>query len=360
MFNDEMRPIERMQAFDTGQPLDRIPFVPLLGETAVPIIDKKISEYRHSAQLMVDVEIAVYEMLGQDGVGVGPGYQGLAEAMGTRLSYPENDIPFVIGPAIEDWAALDVMEPVDPRTTGKMPLYLEALKILKDKLGQDVPVGSFIGGPLSTAAFVRGTDHLLRDLRKNTEQVHRLMQLVTDSALRYIDAVLDLECSVSIADPVASGTMISAASFREFVQPYLKQMADRVHERTSGGPMLHICGNTARIWPDMVATGASVLSLDNVIDMGAAKKSVGQDVCIMGNVDPVNVVAKGTRQDIYDAVQHCIAQSHDSPKGFILSTGCQIPLGTPIENIQYFADAARSLGRHPISAKQAQKKCVEA
>lgn len=347
MFKDEMLPLERMQAISTGQPVDRIPFMPLMGETGAHIVGATVSEYHHSAELMVEVEVATYRRFGNDGVGVGPGYKGLAEALGTRLTYPENDIPYVVEPFIQEWSDLEKLEPANALTGATMPLYLQALKILKDKLGMEVPVGSFVGGPLSTAAFLRGTDLLLRDVRKNPEQVHRLMQLVTDSALLYIDAVLDLECGVSIADPVASGTLISAGIFREVVKPYLKQYADRVQERTGSGPMLHICGNTTRIWPDMVETGAGVLSLDNVVDMGEAKDSVGDQICIMGNVDPVNIMAKGTSDQIYAAVRECLDKAADSPKGFVLSTGCQIPINAPIDNIQCFADAARTLGRMP-------------
>jgi uroporphyrinogen decarboxylase len=349
MLKDEMSPMQRMQAIAEGRPTDRLPFAPLVGETMAPLIGTTISKYRHSAQVMVEVETAIYEMFGQDGVGVGPGYQGPAEALGTQLIFPENEIPYVKEPAIKDWDDLEGMTPVDPKRSEKMSLYLTALDNLKEKLGAQVPVGSFIGGPLSIAAFVRGTDLLLRDLTRNPEKVHRLLQLATESALLYIDAVLDLECQVSIADPVASGSLIGAKTFREFVKPYLKQYADRVIERTGVGPMLHICGNTTRIWRDMVETGASTLSLDNVIDMGKAKAMVGEEVCLMGNVDPVNVIAKGTRKQIFAAVQDCLIKTADSPKGFILASGCQIPIGTPLENIHAFADAARTLGRLPLN-----------
>lgn len=356
MFKDEMNPIERMQAIAAGKPFDRIPFVPLLGETASHLIGTTVSKYRHSAQLMAEVEIVTYQMFGQDGVGAGPGYQGLAEALGTKLKYPENNTPYLEEPAIKDWGDLEHLEPADPKKAGRIPLYIETLKILKDKLGKEVPVGSFIGGPLSTAAFVRGTDNLLRDLHKNPGNVHRLMQLVTDSALLYIDAVIDLGCGVSIADPVASGTMISATNFHEFVKPYLTQYADRVRERTGLGPMLHICGNTTSIWRDMVETGAGTLSLDNVVDLGKAKKQVGNEVCLMGNVDPVSVLARGTQEEIHDAVRHCLSQACDSPKGYVLATGCQIPLGTSAENIQCFANAARTLGRYPIDKDKLKEK----
>lgn len=349
MVKDEMSPMERMQAIAEGRPIDRLPFSPLVGETMASVIGTTIPKYRHSAQVMVEVETAIYKMFGQDGVGVGPGYQAPAEALGTQLIFPENEIPHVGETAIKDWDDLDGMAPVDPKRSEKLSLYLTALENLKETLGDQVPVGSFIGGPLSIAAFVRGTDHLLRDLTKNPERVHRLLQLVTDIALMYIDAVLDLECQVSIADPVASGSLISAKTFREFVKPYLKQYADRVIERTGAGPMLHICGKTTRIWRDMVETGASTLSLDNVVDMGEAKEVVGEEVCLMGNVDPVNVIAKGTREQIFAAVKDCLLKAADSPKGFILASGCQIPIGTPLENIHAFVDAARTLGRYPLN-----------
>jgi uroporphyrinogen decarboxylase len=356
MLKDEMNPMERSQAIAAGKPFDRLPFKPILGETASHFIGTTISKYRHSAQLMTEVEIVTYRMLGQDGVGVGPGYQGLAEALGAKLKFPENDTPYLEEPAIKDWSDLEHLEPADPEKAGKIPLYLETLKILKDKLGKEVPVVSYIGGPLSTGAFLRGTADLLRDLHKNPEKIHCLMRLITDSALLYIDEVIDLNCGVSIADPVASGTMISAASFREFVKPYLTQYSDRVRERTGSGPGLHICGDTTRIWHDMVETGAGILSLDNVIDLGEAKTQVGKEVCLMGNVDPVNVLARGTQEEIHDAVGHCLIQAGDSPKGYILSTGCQIPLGTPVENIQAFANAVRYLGRHPIDKDHLREK----
>ena len=347
MKKDDMSPIDRCQAITDGRPIDRIPFAPLLGDTAVHIIDTTVSKYHHSAKLMAEVEIAVYQRFGQDGVGAGPGFSGLAEALGTQLTFPENEIPFVKAPALKAWDELDGREPANPQKAGRLPLFLEALQILKDKLGRVVPVGSCVGGPLTAAAFVRGTDQLLRDLRKNPDKVHRLMQLVTDSALLYIDAVLELDCGVSIADPVASGTLISPKIFCDFVKPYLTQYADRVRAKTGAGPMLHICGNTTRIWRDMVETGAATLSLDNIVDLAKAKELVGNAVCLMGNVDPVNIIAKGSQEEIYASVQNCFDQAGDNPKGFILSSGCQIPIGTSLKNMQHFCDAARIYGRQP-------------
>ena len=356
MLKDEMTPVERMQAFTEGKPFDRIPFVLDLGETGCHFIGTTLSEYNRSALLMAEVEITTYRMFGQDGIGAGPAYKGLAEALGTKLKQPENNISSVEEPAVKDWNDLEYLEPADPKKAGRLPLFLDALKILKDKLGKEVPIGSCIGGPLSIAACVRGTDNLLRDLRKNPEKVHRLMQLATDTALLFFDEVYDLECGIDIAEPVASCTMISPAHFREFVKPYLVRYADHIREKTGSGPMLHICGDSTPIWKDMVETGAGILSLDNIVDLGQAKEQVGNDVCLMGNVDPVSVIGRGTREQIHDAVRHCLYQAGENPKGFILAPGCQIPFGTAAKNIQHYADAARTLGRYPLDKYKLKEK----
>lgn len=349
---DEMTSKERMTAFAAGKEIDRIPCSPLMGETLCSLVGATMPQYHQSAKLMAEVEIVAYRTFGHDGAGVGPGFKGLAEAMGTVLYCPEDNIPFVQEPVLKNWDDFDRLTPSDPHKDGRLPVYLEALAIMMEEIGNDVFVGSCVGGPLSTAAMVRGTENLLKDLRRSPEMVHRLLQLVTESTLRYIDAVYELGCSVSIADPVASGTMISVRQFQEFAKPYLTLLSDRIKAHSGSGPMLHICGDSTPLWSDMADTGAATLSLDNIVDLAEAKKAVGHQVCLMGNVNPVDVIMKGTREQIEAGVRDCLRIACDSPKGYILASGCQIPLGTPQENITCFVDAARTYGRYPYDPER--------
>jgi len=182
--------------------------------------------------------------------------------------------------------------------------------------------------------------------------VHRLLQLTTQSIFNYIDAVCDLGLKPGLGEPTASGSLISARHFREFVKPYLKQCTDHIIERCGSGPTLHICGDTSRIWTDMVETGAAILSLDNLIDLEEAKRAVGSRVCLEGNVRPVDTLMKGSREQILEEAKECIRKTYDSPKGFILASGCGLPLATPPENVIALMDAARQYGRIPIDPSQ--------
>lgn len=348
IIKDRMTPKERMAAFATGKEIDRIPCFPIIGEHSSRLIGATVSRFSHSVELMVESQLAVFKVYRPDSIGIGPGLFGIAEAMGTKLQFPEDGMPFVSEPFLKDYKDFERLTPVNPYRDGRLPLYLEALKIINEQVGDLVGVGSSVGGPFTTASSLRGTENFLKEIHRNPEMVHRLLGIVTESALKYIDAVCDLGIKPSISEPTASGSLISTKVFREFVKPYLKMYVDRIKERCGSGPMLHICGNTSRIWVDMADTGATILSLDNEIDLTEAKKVVGDRVCIAGNVKPVDTIMKGTPSQVMEEAKECIRKVYDNPKGYILSSGCALPLNTPPENVVALMDAARLYGKMPI------------
>ncbi|MEY8000151.1 uroporphyrinogen decarboxylase family protein [Clostridium sp. Mt-5] len=345
---NEMTPKERAAALSSGKGADRIQCCPFVGEVGAKFIGVKISELCHDYKLMADNEINLYKTFNFDSVGIGPNLFGIAEAMGTVLGYPDNDMPYVDIPIVKNYDDIDKLIPVNPYKDGRLPLFLEASKIIDEKIGMEVDVSSDFGGPFTTAASLRGTDIFLRDTLKNPEWVHKLLDISTESIFNYIDAVCDIGIKPSISEPVASLNVISPKQFRTFVKPYLKKCVDRIVERCGSAPSLHICGNTKGIWEDMVDTGVQILSLDNVVDLEEVKKAVGKRVAIMGNVKPIETMCNGGKNEIFDEVKECIGKAYDNPKGFILSTGCKVPRATSKENIQFIMDAVRIYGRYPL------------
>ncbi len=348
---DQMTPKERMEAFSKREPMDRILCSPFLGESVSSIFGHTIYEYNHSVDALVDVAVGSYELFRPDSVGFGPGLQGIPEAMGSEVTFPTNNTPYISKSAINDYGEIGKLKPIDPYKDGRIRYFLEALKITQDKLNSVVGVGTSVGGPFTTASFLRGTDKFLRDLTKNKEQAHELLELSTQSVINYIDAACDIGLAPSLAEPNASCTMISEKNFVEFAKPYLKRCMDRIVERTGSGTTLHICGKTKKVWGHMVDIGISNLSLDNVDDIGELKEAYGDKVCLIGNVDPVETIMRGSIEDIYNEARECIKKAHDSKCGFILSTGCDVPIGTDPKKIIALMDAARIFGAYPINIK---------
>ncbi|GAH62661.1 unnamed protein product, partial [marine sediment metagenome] len=108
-------------------------------------------------------------------------------------------------------------------------------------------------------------------------------------------------------------------------------------------PILHICGRTSHIIELMAQSGAAVLSIDQ-IDLLEAKEKVGDRVCIMGNVRPTETLLGGTPEDVRREARKCLEDCRDSPGGFILASGCEVPIESPPENVMALIETARSDG----------------
>lgn len=346
---DEMTPVERSKALREGKDVDRIPIVPFMEDVNAQHFGYAVRDYSLSAKTIAEIEIRAYRTFYHDGISAGPRLFGIAEAMGTVLGFPENEMPYVKEPILKDYKDFNKLKLINPYKDGRLPIVIEALKIMIDELGDEVGVGTGLGGPFTAAASIRGTDVFLRDLRKHPEEVHKLLELVTENTLRYIDVAASLGAKPSIAEPIGSSSIISPKQFRTFVQPYLKKYVDRIKEKFGSAPTLHMCGNTEPILEDMVDTGVSTISLDNAVDMELAKDRIGDKVTIMGNIKPIEIIKLGSKEEIYEDVRQCIIKCYDSPKGYVLATGCQIPLNTSIENIFHFMDAGRKYGKYPIN-----------
>ncbi|KGO12350.1 methylcobamide--CoM methyltransferase [Clostridium botulinum] len=348
MIKEEMTPKERVVAFSKGEEIDRIICIPDMGVTMAPFIGVTARDYYHSAQLMADLEIALFKRLHHDGVSISTSLRGVAEAMGAKVGYPEYGISYLIEPAINSIDEIESLKVVDPLKDGNLPTLLEAIRLTRDALMHKVDVGAAMSGPFSVAASVVGTENLLKWMIKYPKKVHTLMDIVAESNNRYIEEVAKLGVSIGFADPVSSTSLISPKQFREFSLPALKKNINKIKEKTGGAPAIHICGNSKEIWEDVVNAGISNFSIDNAEDLEEAKNIMGDRVVITGNVPPVDVVYRGNKEAIFKSVKECIKKGHDSKKGYILSTGCQIPMHTPIENIEMFMEAGKTYGKYPI------------
>ncbi len=347
-----MTPKERMDAFSRGLEIDRLICIPDMGATMAPFIGITTKDYYHSSRLMADLEIALFKKLRHDSVGISTSLRGVAEAMGAKVCYPDYAISYLLEPAIKSIDEIESLKIANPLKDGKLPILLEALKLTKDELINDVDVSASMSGPFSVAASVVGTENLLKWMIKYPKKVHTLMEIVSESNNRYIEEVAKLGISISFADPVSSTSLISPKQFREFSLPALQKNINKIKEKTGSSPGIHICGKSRDIWEDVVNTGISNFSIDNIEDIEEAKNVMGNKVVITGNVPPVDVMYAGTKEDIFKSVKQCIRKGYNSEKGYILSTGCQIPMHTPIENIEAFMDAGKLYGKYPIDLEE--------
>lgn len=341
--NDKMTPMERKKALEKGEKIDRVPAIPFMSEIKCKVANVSIWDFWHDSEKMVETEIAVFNRYGQDRMTIGPNSRGITEALGGQTVYPEEGIPYMEESLLMDYTKLDEMTAIDAKVNPRIKSFIEAGEMLMEEAGQLVPMEASIGGPFTIASNLRGVEKLLRDCRKYPEEVHRLMRIITDSQKSVIEEMTKIGLGIAMADPVANPALIGPKFYEKFVFPYTKEITDYVWEKSGKKVSLHMCGKTNSIWKYLCQYHLNELSIDNVIDIRQAVEELGDKLTIAGNVDPVEIVLNGTKEEIEEGVFFCIREGMKSQKGFHLATGCDIPETTPLEKIDWFMDAARKV-----------------
>ena len=345
MKKSDLTPNERKRLYFSDHEVDYIPYSLASSETSCHLYGVSNRDYYLKAECMVEVEKRLVEEFDTTSVVAGDGLKGIAEGIGTKMSYPLNSISYVSKPIVEDYKILPQLT-FDPAKDGRYPAILEALKQLKELFGKERSVETNVGGPITVCAALRGTEKMLIDTYKHPEELHKLLQLAVDATLKWVKyAYQQCEPNFGVVNPVASASLLSQKQYEEFELPYLHQLVSGIKEITGKSPGMHMCGKSKKRWESFKELGLSAFSVDNCEDIAEVKMALGNDMVISGNVPPVEVILNGDAKLIKKSVKECLEKASDSPQGYLLSPGCELPIGVSRENMRAYIEAAQHFGK---------------
>lgn len=341
---DTQGSLERVMCYLQGEKPQRVACFPLILNHAARVLGVPVGVYNRDGKTMGKAHVAAFRRYGNDLILIFSTTSTLAEAMGTKMEFFDEDAPQISEPFLKQHSDISKLKLPDFSKDGRLPVYLEATEICVAEVGSEVVVSTVFGGPLTTAAALYPVELLTRGMIKNPKWVHELLEICTQAGIKFIDEILKRKALPIIVEPIGSGSLVSPRHFKEFVAPYLKRLADHVHNTGGGMPaVLHICGKTTPNWKAMLEADFDIWSLD-ACDLGEAKASAGHRVALVGNVIPANLL-KNSPEEI-DAEAREICEKMGDKVGFILGSGCEVPINTPPENIDALINAARKYGRY--------------
>lgn len=341
--SDRMTPAQRGAAIAQGLEADRLQCNPNVANGVARVYGCKISQFNHDPKALAAAQVASYRRFGYDSIRIFTDLFPWAEAMGAKVKFPEDDTADLERPAIEDVSRIGSLKPADPYRDGRLPIHLEAMKYLLDEVGDEMGCSCGIVGAFTNAFFLMGVEKTLKMLHRDPESVHRLCRVSLETAKAYAEAAMKIGLTPTISEPMSSCTVINPSHFREYSLPYLKELVDFIKGHGKG-VVIHVCGQTEKIWEDLAGLGIAGLSIDNVASLSECKRAVGDRTKILGNVDPGGIMHSGTVLDVRLKTLECILDAYDSPKGYVVMSGCSLPVDTPLENIQAMMDTVRDVG----------------
>ena len=253
-------------------------------------------------------------------------------ALGTKIKFWQDNTP-------SEYHTLFHLEDIDSfpeyevEFDAFMALTLHRIKMQKQRIfdnGYILPIVTS-RGPLCTAGFVRGTTEFMIDLVENAEYSHKLINLCTNLIIDWLKAqakiIGDTVEGIFILDDIVG--FINEEHYQEFAHPYLKKICDAFPK-----DWVKIYHNDADInaclehLPDC---GFNVLNWGKQTDIEEVKSRVGNRICLMGNVNPLEVGVRGTPDEVFDATMDVLEKS--GGERIILSVGGGTSPGMPRENI---------------------------
>lgn len=250
-----------------------------------------------------------------------------AEAFGSSIRFTDNETPTVTGSMVTDAGAEALAVP--PVGSGRTGVYLEAVA-LSAAVMTDRPVFGCLIGPFSLAGRLCGMTEALMNIHMNPGALRAVLGKCADFLTQYARAFRDTGADgIVIAEPAAG--LISPAQCDDFSSSFVKRIIGEVQDERFMA-VLHNCGSTRRHVASMASTGAMGLHFGNVVDMADVLPQVPAGVLVFGNLDPVRVLKDGTAAEVREAARELLRKT-EGYGNFVLSSGCDVPHGTPLGNI---------------------------
>lgn len=331
-------PKERLYRALRKQPVDRMPAVCFTQTGTVEQMEACGAywpEAHGDAEKMATLAEAAHTVVGFEAVRVPFDITAEAELFGCGIKAGDlKQQPSVIKPSVKNLEDLDKLRDYKLKE-GRIAVILEAVKILSEKYGKELPIIGSMIGPFSLAQHING-DAWFGNLFTGEAIVPALLDFCSDFNVAYAKAMVENGAdTIAIIDPTASYELIGGEFYEKYALPYQKKIADAMKE-LDVATVLHICGNTTNGLSIMDKAGVNGISVDQRVDIKTATGNV-KDAMIVGNLDPVAVLWNGTPEEVEAASKKVL----DAGVG-LLTVGCGIVSMTPTANLQKMIECAKN------------------
>jgi uroporphyrinogen decarboxylase len=235
--------------------------------------------------------------------------------------------------------AKDVENVIVPNIEETLGYVIDAIKMTKQELNNEVPLIGFAGSPWTILCYaVQGQGSKNFDKAKkfcftNPVAAHELLQKITDTTIAYLKAKVEAGVdAVQIFD--SWGGMLSPVDYQEFSWKYIQQIIDALKDEI---PVIAFGKGCWFALNEMANSGASALGVDWTCSARNARYLSGGNITLQGNFDPSRLYSPPS--EIKKMVHQMIDEF--GKDRYIVNLGHGILPDIPVENAKAFVDAAK-------------------
>lgn len=337
-----MQTIERVRNIIAGKLPDRLPVQPMTmifssRHAGIPFID-----YTKDYRKMAEAQLSVFRDFELDCV--------------ITCSDPAREVIDIDGEGSVDWlhdqgpainenravladkSRFRTLRQPDPCGGGRMHDRVKGIALLRKELGPGDSVVGWIEGPLALAQELRGLNNIMVDFTDDPGFVGDLLDYAAEVAIRYAPVQIEAGAdTIGMSDAAAS--MIGPELYAKLLWPRQKRVLEFIRTRHPQTILrLHMCGRTDPLLDRMRELPVDIFELDFPVDLKYARRVMGPEKVILGNVSTIADLFEGTPEQVYEACRRC---HQIAGRYHIVGAGCEISALTPPENLRAMVQYAR-------------------
>lgn len=330
---NDLSPKERILRTFNKQTVDRPPVIcpgGMMNSAVVEIMNKsghKLPEGHHDGKIMAELASDVHEMTGFENFGIPFCMTVEAEVLGSEINYGnlacEPKIQKEVFASVSDvvFKPLGSME-----KNNRVNSILEATNALSKRYS-DIPVIGSLTGPISASASIVDPIPFLKELRKNPDDSHRIVDYVSNHVIELARLMIESGANViSIADPTATGEILGPKLFNEYAVRYLNKVIDAVHAMNTP-VIVHICGNMNSVEKHIPNINSDAISTDALVSLRLLKEKY-PNLTTMGNLSTF-LLEFGNEEKVVNQTDRLLRDKIN-----IIAPACGLSTSTPVKNIK--------------------------
>ena len=289
--------------------------------------------------LAAEITVTPVERLGVDAAILFADILLILEPLGVGLEYSKGDGPVIHHP-VRSGKDVDGLKDFDPEK--ELSFVYEAVRKICTALNRKVPLIGFAGAPFTLASYLiegggsRNYIHTKKLYYAAPQAWHRLMELLAALTAKYLNCQIAAGAqAVQIFDSWAG--CLTPADYEQFVLPHTKAVIDAI---TPGVPVINFSTGTAGLLKHVRSAGGDVIGLDWRVNLDEGWATVGHDVAVQGNLDPVALFA--SPKEIRQRADEVLRRAGGRP-GHIFNLGHGVLPETPVDHVIALVDAVHEL-----------------
>ena len=230
-----------------------------------------------------------------------------------------------------------------------LPFIREILGTLsKEAEEANTSLIGFVGAPFTLASYTiegKSSKHCL-DTKKlmmaDDDGSSKAMSMFLDKIAIMIGnyACHQIECGAQMIQVFESWAhQLSPKQFEQFAKPAAQKAIAIIKEKHPSVPVIYFANGGSAYLELQRDMGADMIAVDWSIDMAQARKILGPDIPISGNIDPT--ILFGTKEQIEQAVRDCIDKAGGPGNKHLLNLGHGVMQGTPEEAVGWLVDECK-------------------